>query len=209
MIDQTKITGIRQIEVARFGNELRAGAERPRSDWWYLRARGGGIANAFMPHLIDLANWYAGRPPIHTAGFGRTAHPLRRDADGEFASDVYDGAFAVIDYGDGLVARVTNDSTTSMSTATIALHADTISVVANGDYLIDMRLFSIEPDEQSEFELSPSPYAKFASVAPHIPPFLSLLDDFAKRIATGGGNAPTFEDGLATQRVLGAIGYGA
>jgi predicted dehydrogenase len=140
-------------------------------------------------------------------GFGRTAHPARRDAEGEFTSDVFDGAFAVIDYGDGLVARVSNDSTTSMNTATLALHADEISVVANGDYLIDMRLFSVEPDEQSEFELSPSPYARFASVAPNLPPFLSLLDDYVKRIENGGGNAPTFAEAIATQRVLAAIGY--
>jgi predicted dehydrogenase len=96
-----------------------------------------------------------------------------------------------------------------MKQATLALHTESISVVASGDYLIDMRLFSVEPDEQSEFELSPSPYAKFSSVAPNVPPFLSLLDDFAKRIADGRGNAPTFADGLATQRVLAAIGYNA
>jgi predicted dehydrogenase len=209
LLNDGKVTGVRQIEVTRFGNELRAASMRERSSWWYSRALGGGIANAFMPHLVDLANWYAGRAPVHVAGFGRTAHPLRRDAAGEFPSDVFDGAFALIDYGDGLVARVANDSTTSLTTATIALHADAISLVANGDYLIDMRLFSVEPDEQSEFELSPSPYAKFSSVAPNVPPFLSLLDDFAARIATGGGHAPTFGDGLATQRVLAAIGYEA
>jgi hypothetical protein len=52
-------------------------------------------------------------------------------------------------------------------------------------------------------------FAKYASVAPNIPPFLALLDDFARRIATGGGNAPTFTEGLATRRVLAAIGYEA
>jgi predicted dehydrogenase len=204
-----RISGLRQIEVTRFGDELRAASQRPRSSWWYSRARGGGVANSVMPHAVDLANWLAGRPPLAVSGFGRTAHSERIDADGAFASDVFDGVFALLDYGAGLVARVTVDSTTSMNQATIALHAEDISVVAHGEFLIEMRLFSIEPDEQSEFELSPLPYAKFSSVAPNVPPFLALLDDFAQRIATGRGNAPTFADGLETQRVLGAIGYTA
>jgi predicted dehydrogenase len=207
LIADEKIRAIRQIEVTRFGNELRAAAQRPRSSWWFSHARGGGVANSVVPHLVDLANWYAGRAPARVVGYGRTVHPLRHDEQGEFSSDVFDGAFALLEYGARLTARITADSTTSMNQCTIALHAEDISVVANGEFLVDMRLFSVEPDEQSEFELSPSPYAKFASVAPNIPPFLSLLDDFAQRIANGGGSAPTFAEALATQRVLAAIGY--
>jgi predicted dehydrogenase len=207
LIGEAKIDGLHQIEITRFGNELRVAALRPRSAWWFSRARGGGVANSVMPHLVDLSNWFAGRAPFAVSGFGRTAHTVRRDADGEFPSDVFDGAFALLDYGAGLVARITADSTTSMNQATIALHAEEISVVATGDFLIDMQLFSVEPDEQSEFTLAPSPNAKYASIAPNLPPFLALLDDFALRIKTGGGNAPTFADGLATQRVLAAIGY--
>lgn len=204
-----RVTGLRQIEVTRFGNELRAASGRPRSSWWFSRARGGGVANSVMPHTVDLANWLAGRPPLAVAGFGRTANPARTDADGAFTSDVFDGVFALLDYGEGLVARVTVDGATSMNQATIALHAEDISVVANGDFLIDMRMFSIEPDEQSEFELSPSPYAKFSSVAPNVPPFLSLLDDFARHIAGAGGTVPTFAEGLQTQRVLETVGFHA
>jgi predicted dehydrogenase len=204
-----KLGGVRHIEVTRFGNELRAASERPRSAWWFSRALGGGVANSIVPHLVDLANWFAGRAPVHVHGFGRTVHPQRRDADGAFASDVFDGVFAVLDYGNGLAARITADSTTSMNQCTVALHAEDITVVANGEGLVDMRLFSVEPDEQSELELSASPYAKYVSLAPNMPPFLALLDDYAERIASGGGTAPTFEDALATQRVLEAIGYRA
>jgi hypothetical protein len=45
-------------------------------------------------------------------------------------------------------------------------------------------------------------------IAPNIPWFLSLLDDFATRIDTGGGNVPSFADGLQVQKQLEAIGYG-
>jgi predicted dehydrogenase len=207
LIDDKKISSIRQIEVTRFGNELRAEALRPRSDWWFSRERGGGVGNSVVPHLVDLANWFAGRAPVRVAGFGRTVHPLRRDEQGEFPSDVFDGAFALLEYGPRLAARITADSTTSMNQCTLALHAEDISVVANGEFLIDMRLFSVEPEEQSEFELSASPYATYASVAPNVPPFLALLDDYAQRITDGSGNAPTFAEALATQRVLAAMGY--
>jgi len=207
LIADSKLGGVRQIEVTRFGNELRAASERPRSAWWFSRAKGGGVANSILPHLADLANWYAGRTALHISGFGRTVHPNRRDAHGAFSSDVFDGAFALLDYGDGLVARLTADSTTSMNQTTIAVHAEDISVVATGETLADMRLFSVEPDEQSECELSASAYAKYASVAPNLPSFMALLDDFARRIGNGGGAAPTFADGLAAQHVLAAVGY--
>jgi hypothetical protein len=71
-----------------------------------------------------------------------------------------------------------------------------------------MHLYAVEPDEQSELELKPSPYARFAAVHPNVPLLLALLDDFALRIEGGGGSAPTFAEGLATQRVLFACGYG-
>ena len=208
MIVNGHLDRLREIELTRFGTELQADAKRPRSAWWFSRERGGGVGNSIMPHLVDLANWFAARPPAHVSGFSRTANPNRTDDEGAFASDVADGTFALIDYGDGLIARVSADSTASMNQSTIGLHAEHRTAVASGEFLIDMRLFSVEPDEQDELELLPSPYKKYESVAPNVPPFMSLLDDFAKRIETGGGNAPTFEDALQTQRVLKAIGYG-
>jgi len=209
LIENGHLTPLREIEITRFGSELRSDSLRPRSPWWYSRARGGGIGNAFMPHLVDLANWFAGRAPAHAIGFSRTAVPLRTDDAGTFENTAADGVFALLDYGDGLVARVSVDATLSMNQATIGLHAEPRTAVASGEWLTTMRLFSVEPDEQSELELRPSPYAKFASIHANVPPFLSLLDDFAKRIETGGGNAPTFAEGLATQRVLLACGYGS
>lgn len=199
---------LREIEITRFGGELRADSGRPRSEWWFSRAKGGGIGNAFMPHLVDLANWLAARPPIHATGLSRTANPKRTDSQGEFTSDVADGTFALLDYGNGLIARVTAEATVSVNQATFALHSETRTTVASGEFLLDMRMYMIEPEEQSELELAPSPYAKYVSVHPNLPPFLSLLDDYAAQIRTGTSGAPTFEDALQTQRVLAATGYG-
>jgi predicted dehydrogenase len=200
---------LREIEITRFGGELKSDAQRPRSSWWFSRAKGGGIGNAFMPHLVDLASWLAGRTPGHFTGLSRTANPNRTDSQGAFTSDVADGTFAVLDYGEGLVARVTAEATVSINQATFALHSEGRTAVASGEFLLDMRMYMVEPEEQSELELAPSPYAKYGSAHPNLPPFLSLLDDFAATIATGKGSIPTFDEAVATQRVLAAIGYGS
>ena len=201
---------LRQIEVARFGSEMKAGAARPRSSWWYEREAGGGLANAFMPHVVDLALWLGGRPAEHTAGFLRTANAERRDPEGgTFSSTASDGCFAVADLGAGIAARMTVDGTMSMTQSTIAVHAENRTAVATGSQLTNMTLFVVDGDDSSEYELSESPYEKYRPLWASIPQFMSLLDDFAERIATRGGTCPTFADGLAAQRMLAAIGYEA
>ncbi len=199
---------LRQIEVTRFGSEMKAEAARPHSSWWYAREHGGGLANAFMPHIVDLALWLGGRPPLAAAGFIRTANTLRKAPDGgTYPSTVSDGCFAVADLGDGIAARMTVDGTMAITQSTIALHAEGRTAVATGAQLTAMNLIIVDGDETDEYELKESPYEKYRSVWSSVPQFLSLLDDFAVRIATGGGTCPTFADGLAAQRVLATIGY--
>ncbi len=208
LIDNGHLGALREIEVARLGGELRAAVSgRPRG-WWFSAERGGGVANAFMPHFFDLANQLAGRAPRATRGLLRTANPRRADAQGEFESTVADGAFAYIDYGDGLVGRVSNDSTVVVDSSTVAVHGETRSAVASGTSLGDLRVYTIAPDEQDELEIAPSPHAKHANVHGNLPFFLALLDAFAERIDLGTPGVPTFADGLVVQRQLEAIGYG-
>lgn len=201
---------LRQIEVSRFGTEMRADNPRPKSSWWYDKAKGGGVANAFMPHVIDLALWLGGRPVQSSCGFIRTANPTRTAPDGStYPSTVSDGCYALADLGDGIAVRMTLDSTMSIDQATVAVHAEGRTAVASGPALTDFNLFVVEGDESSEYELKPLKYAKYANIFYSVPHFMTLLDDFAERIATGGGNCPTFADGLAAQRVLKTIGYEA
>ncbi len=208
LIVNDHLPNLRQIEVSRFGSEMRAGNPRPLSSWWYDKTKGGGLANAFMPHIIDLALWLGGRPAQSSCGFLRTANPARTTSDGTaYTSNVSDGCFALADLGDGLAARMTVDGTLSIDQSTVAVHAEGRTAVASGAALTDLNLFVIDGDESSEYELKPVKYAKYVNVFYSVPHFLALLDDFAERIATGGGNCPTFADGLAVQRVLKAIGY--
>jgi predicted dehydrogenase len=201
---------LRQIEVSRFGTDMRAENARPPSPWWYDKTKGGGLANAFMPHIVDLALWLGGRPVQTASGFLRTANPVRTAPDGStYPSNVSDGCYALADVGDGVALRMTVDGTMSIDQSMIAVHAEGRTAVASGPALTELNLFVVDGDESSEYELKPLKYGKYANVFYSVPHFMALLDDFAERIATGGGNCPTFADGLAAQRVLKAIGYEA
>jgi len=198
---------LRQIEVTAFATWLGAEVERGRG-WWFDRKRGGGIAGAIGSHLIDTASWLAGRTPVHVTGRIRTAIPIRRDSEGPFTSTVDDGAFALIDYGEGLIARITVDGTMLISSSTVAVHGDQRAAVGNGQSLVESNLYLLEPDEQSELDLVEPTYARYESVHGNIPMFLELLDDFAAEIETKTSTVPTFAESLETMRVLATIGYG-
>lgn len=207
LIENNHLSPLREIEVTQLSNRLRADVERTRS-WWFDRACGGGMAGALLSHLIDSANWLAGREPVRSTGYLRTANPQRKDAQGTFTSTVDDGCWALIDYGDGLLARVSVDATTPVESFTLAAHGENRTAVASGTDFDDMRLFSVDEDETNELDVKPSPYARFASVDRHVPFIMELLDEFANQIRTGTSAVPTFADALATQRVLASIGYG-
>ncbi len=197
---------LRQIESTSYRTMLRPESERPRS-WWFNHDAGGGMAQAFGSHAIDAANWIAGRAPQTVRGFLRTAVPQRHDAQGPFTSEVDDGVFAVLDYGDGLAARITIDATVAISSETFAVHGGTLTAVASGATVTDPAVFTTDENETSELGIAPSPYAAYGAAHPSIPAFLSLLDAFARAIEGDPRDLPSFEDGLATQRVLDALGY--
>jgi hypothetical protein len=126
-----------------------------------------------------------------------------------FTSSVDDGAFGLIDYGDGLIARVTVDGTTAVDSLTVAAHGEDRSAVASGTGLHSMRLFSVDEEETSELECKPSPNARFGAVDPHVPPIMDLLDEFVKEIETGESIVPTFAEAVETQKVLASVGFGS
>jgi predicted dehydrogenase len=197
---------LRNLEITHLRRMLHRGATRPRG-WWFERARGGGMAGAMLSHLIDHANWLVGRVPERSTGFLRTANAQRLDERGTFASDVDDGAFALLDYGDGLIARLTADGTTSVDSYTCAVHGEDRTAVASGPGIVDLTLFAIDPDETSELQCKPSPYARFASIGPNVPLLMELYDEFVNAIEDRPNALPTFEESLATQKILASIGY--
>ncbi len=206
LVENGHLAPLRQIEITQLLGMLREDGTRSRG-WWFEKSRGGGLAGALLSHVIDTATWIAGRPPVRATGFIRTANPERTDAAGGFTSDVDDGAFALIDYGDGLIARLTADGTTRVDQFTLAAHAENRTAVASGTGMHDMRLFSVDEDETNELDCKPSSYARFAAVNSTVPMLMDLYDAWITQIETGTSDLPTFAEAVETQRVLEAIGY--
>jgi predicted dehydrogenase len=199
---------LREIEYTLLHRMLRADVER-KNTWWFRRERGGGLAGAMLSHLADTVNWLAGRAPLRATGLSRTANPVRTYKGERFESDVDDGAFALVDYGDGLVGRITVDGTSAVESATLAAHGERRTAVASGTSVLDATMYSVDEDETAELTLKPDPHANLASAHPNLPPFVNLLDEFAKALDGEPADLPTFEDGVQTQRILEAVGYGA
>ncbi|HVA32814.1 MAG TPA: Gfo/Idh/MocA family oxidoreductase, partial [Candidatus Baltobacteraceae bacterium] len=195
---------LRDIEVTYLKPLLHRQTKRPRG-WWFQRDCGGGLAGAMLSHIVDAANWIAGRAPQRSVGLLRTANGLRQDDAGEFASDVDDGAFALLDYGNGLVARLTADGTTAAESYTCAVHGEDRTAVASGASIVDLRLFSVEKDDTAELECKPSPYARYQSINGNVPLLMELYDEWVKKIEGLPNALPTFEQGLETQKVLASI----
>lgn len=197
---------LRNIEITLLRHSLRRHERRPRS-WWFERELGGGLAGAILSHLIDQSNWLAGRAPGRALGFHRLANPQRIDESGEFASSVDDGAFALLDYGEGLVARLTGDATASVESYTCAVHGERRTAVASGANIAELTLYTADRDATDELACKPSPYHRFERINGNVPLLMELYDEFVKAIEGKPSALPTFEEALATQRVLAAIGY--
>ncbi len=197
---------LRNVEITLLRHTLRRLERRSRS-WWFERESGGGLAGAILSHLIDQANWLTARVALRALGFRRTANPQRVDGAGPFESTVDDGAFALMDYGDGLAARLTAEGTAAVESYTCAVHGEKRTAVASGKTMVELALFAVDAEGTDELECRPSPYAAFARINPGIPPLMELYDEFAKAIEGLPNALPSFEDGLETQKVLAAIGY--
>ena len=188
---------------------LRASATRPNS-WWFERKRGGGLVGAILSHLIDQTTHIVGRAPLRSTGYERTAVPARKGPDGvAFTSDVADGGFVTIDYGNGLIANVSVDGTRAVDSYVFAAHGESRTALATGENMLDVATFVIDDEEQSELELKPQAHANLRTAHPNLPAFVTMLDAFADAIDGKPAELPTFEEALATQRVLASIGYGA
>jgi predicted dehydrogenase len=197
---------LRNVEITSLRPFLRQREKRRRA-WWFEKGRGGGLAGAMLSHLIDCADWLAGRAPRRSAGFTRTANATRIDDEGEFRSTVDDGAFALLDYGHGLVARLCVDGTTVAEGYTCAVHGECRTAVASGPNITQLTLYALEAEETSEIECKPSPYAALGSVNANVPLLAELYDQFVNAIEGKANALPTFGEALATQTVLASVGY--
>jgi predicted dehydrogenase len=197
---------VRNIELTYLRHMLHREGRRGRG-WWFDRTRGGGIAGAILSHIIDSSTWLAGHPPERSTGLLRTANPTRQDDEGEFESTVDDGAFALVDYGRGIIGRLSADATPLAESYTCAVHGERRSAVASGPSMIELTLYTMDDDETNELQCKPSPYARYASIGANVPYLMELYDEFVKKIEGEANGLPSFEQAVATQEVLESIGF--
>jgi predicted dehydrogenase len=190
---------LRNLEITLLRSTLRRRERRPHS-WWFDAQRGGGLAGAVLSHMIDQASWLTDYVPAATLGLRRTANAQREDDRGSFESTVDDGAFALLDYGNG---------TTAVESYTWALHGEKRTAVASGPGLTELTLYTVDSDETAELTCKPSRYSEYESLGGNVPPLMELYDELLKRIEGKPNALPSFEDALITQKALAAIGYGS
>lgn len=199
---------LRDLEITLLRSSLRRNERRSRS-WWFDAQRGGGLAGAALSHLIDQASWVTECVPEQTVGLRRTANAQREDDRGTFESTVDDGAFALLDFGNGLVARLCADGTTPVESYTCALHGEKRTAVASGPTLGELALYTVDADVTDELTCKPSRYDSYANLGANVPPLMELYDELVKKIEGEPNDLPSFEQGLITQQALAAIGYGS
>jgi predicted dehydrogenase len=197
---------LRNLEITLLRHTLRRHERRARS-WWFERERGGGLAGAVLSHLIDHADWLAGAAPKRALGFARTANPERSDEEGAFSSSADDGAFALLEYRDGIAARLAADATAAVESYTCAAHGELRTAVAAGPNITDLTLYAVDSEQTDELACRAAPYERFAHVNANVPLLMELYDEFAKAIEGRSNALPSFDEALATQEVLAAIGY--
>jgi predicted dehydrogenase len=206
LIENAHLGALRSIEIARQSGGLRAAMPVERG-WWFEREAGGGAASIGLSHAIDLAVWFAGRAPARTAGFARTANPQRRDRDGAFAASAGDGAFAILDFGEGLIARLSEDRTAPVDSYVCAVYGEDRVAVTSGLDATEATLYTVDDDETNELQCKPSPYAKAASKHPRAAYLMELYDALIAQIETGTSALPTFAEALETQRIVATLSY--
>jgi predicted dehydrogenase len=140
-------------------------------------------------------------------GFHRRANAERIDERGSFESSVDDAGFALLEFTNGLVARLCADATTAIDSYTCAVHGEKRTAVASGPTILDLTLYAVDAQRTEELVCKPSPYQRFARLGADVPPLMELYDEFVKRIEGENNVLPSFEEGLRTQETLAVLGY--
>jgi predicted dehydrogenase len=203
LISNAHLGPMRSIEIATQTGERR-GAARYERGWWFERDLGGGVAAQNLAHSIDLAIWFAARAPVATSGFVRTANQRREDANGSFDASADDGAFALLDFGFGLAARLASDATAPVESYLCAVYGEDRVAVSSGRQADETTLYTVDDDETNELQCKPSEYEK--KLGGSVALTMELYDALIAQIEGATTSLPTFDQALEVQRVLAAIG---
>jgi predicted dehydrogenase len=177
-------------------------------NWWSDVAQGGGIMGALGSHFIDAFRWLSGRNVrAVTASLHTTPQYKRRpladgSGDAEVTSD--DAATLILEMDGGLRGVITLSALAGGETQRLAIHGTDGALVV----LDDQQLWGRRRGEALSLipvppEYEPPLWVPYENML--LGPFVKLVGLMVDQIR---GQAlvslPTFEDGLAVQRVLDA-----
>ena len=188
---------------------------RPRH-WKMQRSRAnGGVFVEYGVHNIDLAMWFGG-PITHVVAHGLTLVPTRPTSEGEVAEiDTDDACSWIATYANGGEALFRAGwASLPVGGGGMRLYGSRGSLAWQPDptgrrseQLIGATLEKPEPEVLFEFappfdpqlDAGDFPLGLLARYTTR------LIESFVNDIQVGQASGPTFEDGLAAQRVLAAI----
>lgn len=202
-----KVGRVRRVDFAWFTSG-RASASRPWS-WQHEAAKGGGVVNAFLPHVVDLMLWLANSAATSVVGRTAVLIPKRPDHNGVLrevtAEDVVD---ALLEFENGVVGniRVTNCQPAGEGMR-IEVHGDkgVLQFTHCPPFGCgDARLLYYRPEAAPELIALTDSAQKEPDT--RSAPFQRLAQQFASAVrGKRTSELPTFHDGLKAQRVITAL----
>jgi predicted dehydrogenase len=216
LIAQGRVGTVREVRLSYLQDWL-ADAAAPMT--WRLRreAAGSGALGDLGSHAVDQLRYLLGEPVSAVSGTLRTFVPERSGPDGPEQVTVDDAAWATLHTPSGVVAslEVSRVATGRKNSLQIEVYGSTGSVAFDLERLNELQVC----DTTGQAGVTgPTRVLVTEPEHPYLsawwPPghtlgwdhtFTSQAADFLTAVAAGDAPQPSFEDGLAVQRVLAAV----
>ena len=215
LIEQGRIGEVRQVRVGYLQDWL-ADDEAPMT--WRLRKEvaGSGALGDLGSHAVDQLHYLLGQPVTSVNATMHTFVSERPTGDGLEPVTVDDACWATLGLGSGVVAsvEVTRMATGRKNSLEIEVYGSTGSIAFSLERLNELRVDEaagggVRGARRVLVTEADHPYVGAWWPPGHIlgwdHTFISQAADFLSAIRSGTSPSPSFEDGLAVQRVLGAI----
>ncbi len=176
----------------------------PNSDrpymWWFDRARGGGVLGAIGSHYVDAVHWWVGRLGRVSAGLQAVVQERRaEDGSGVKRVTADDTALVAFTTEDGVAGRIDISVSAGGGPRRVEIYGTRGALFLEGT-----KLYRAAGNEVVEVVLEDRDQGRLDD--PRIGPFVELAQRVVDRInGADSGVFPTFDDGVAVQRVLDAI----
>lgn len=215
LIAEGRIGRVRQVRAAYLQDWL---ADETAPMTWRLRKEqaGSGVLGDLGSHVVDQLHYLLGDPVVAASGHLRTFVAEREGPQGREPVTVDDAAWATLETASGVVASVeaSRMATGRKNGLTIEVYGERGSIGFDLERLNELTVLDRPEDLAAGARRVLVTEADHPWLAAWWPPghvlgwdhtFTSQAADFLTAIATGTDPRPSFADGLAVQRVLGAI----